>query len=142
MRIAIERRCQSAKFGKMPICEPAEMGRRPFRSVVGALLRWFGPAYTAMVRRAGLQDCYQRHRCVNGVALRTDASIRITSTCQGRRISGDKLDEIGLPLGAGLLKQATEMRLDRGVCNTEGGRDLWNASHFNDGKQHAKFHRR
>jgi len=65
----------------------------------------------------------QRHRLTLSVE-RSDLSADAV-TCQQavaiwsqNRVFSHQLDELGLPAGAGLGKQMTQMRLDRGLADT------------------------
>ena len=65
---------------------------------------------------------------------------RLASTTfadQGRGISREDLDQVGLANGAGFDEQAAEVGLDRGFGDAERRGQFQNAADLDDGEQHA-----
>ena len=66
------------------------------------------------------------------------------SRSQPQRIgeAGEDLDQVDLPVGARLLEEVLEVRLDRRLRNAEDGGDRGNSAYLDDRRQHAKLGRR
>ena len=58
------------------------------------------------------------------------------------RVTGDKLDEIGLPADAGLFEETAEMCFDGGIGHPEISGNLPHTTNIDDGTKHAKLGRR
>ena len=67
---------------------------------------------------------------------------RVMSVDKYAGVTGDELDEIGLPADARLFKKTAEMRLYGGIGDAEVPGNLPNATDIDDRAKHPKLGRR